>query len=164
MQWYYKLHILFGQLKTIKWTTGLLFQDKANGQHLGIWSPGFPELQVPQKSPHNGSKIQCSLLFMEEALKKILDDQQNNLNPKDTSLHENLNNSINSVNMLAGCVKEILGGQCLSAPSPPKMPKHVFERKQWSHTLLKEAKHYLTWLEHNTGHQITGLEGKRNIN
>lgn len=143
---------------------GLLFQDKANGQHLGIWPPGFPELQVQQKSHHNGSKIQCCLLFMEEALKKILDDQQNNMNPEDTSLHENLNITIHSVSMLAGCVKEILGGQCLPGPSPPKMPKHVFERKQWSHTLLKAAKHYLIWLEHNIGHQITGLEGKCNIN
>lgn len=155
---------MFGWLKTNKWTVCLLFQDKANGQHLGIWFPGFPELQVQPKSAHNGSKIQCCLLFMEDALKRILDDQQNNLNPKDTSLHVNLYNATQRVNTLVGCVKEILGGQCLSVPSPPKMPKHVFERKQWSHTLLKAAKHYLAWLEHNTGHQVTGLERKRDIN
>lgn len=97
---------------------------------------------------------------MEDALKKILDDQKKDLNPNDTLLHKNLNTTIHRVNRLAGCVKEILGGQCLPAPSPPEMPKHVFERKKWSHTLLKAAKHYLTWLEHNTGHQISGLEGK----
>lgn len=69
------------------------------------------------------------------------------MNPGDVSLHEMLTNSISRVKLLRDCLKEVLGGNCSSKP-PPEMPKLVFERKQWSHTLLKMAKHYLDWLQH----------------
>lgn len=144
----------------IKFTVGLLFQDKANGKHLGTWSPGFPELQVQQSSPLQGSKVQCCLLFMAQGLEIVLEDQKTNLNPEDASLHGKLRDAICTVKMLAVCVREILRGECLQKPSPPKMPKHVFERKQWSHTLLKTARDYLGWLERKIGLQITKVKGK----
>ncbi|KAL7391750.1 hypothetical protein ABVT39_014065 [Epinephelus coioides] len=121
--------------------------DKANGEHLGTWSPGFPQLKVHQNSSADGSKVQCSLLFMAQGLGKVLDDQKNNLNPTDVSLHEKLKNAISTVNMLTVCVKDVLGGACSEKPAPPTMPRHTFDRKQWSHTLLKTARDYLAWLE-----------------
>ncbi|XP_041792330.1 uncharacterized protein LOC121606202 [Chelmon rostratus] len=134
--------------------------DEANGKHLGTWSPGFPELQVRQNSSFNASKVQCSLLFMAQGLEKILVDQVRNLNPDDVSLHKNLRETISRVNMLAACVREIHGGECSPKPSPPTMPKHVFERKQWSHTLLKTSRDYLGWLELKLGVQIAKVKGK----
>lgn len=144
-----------------KFAVGLLFQDEANGRHLGTWSPGFPELQVHQNSPLNGSKVQCSLLFMAQGLEKVLEDQRSNLNPQDVSLHKKLRDTISTVNMLAVCVKEIHSGECSPKPPPPKMPKHAFERKQWSHTLLKTARDYLNWLEHKLGLQISKVKRKK---
>ncbi len=144
-----------------KFTVGLLFQDEANGRHLGTWSPGFPELQVHQNSSLNGSNVQCSLLFMAQGLQKVLEDQRRNLNPQDVSLHKKLWNTISSVKMLTVCLNEILGGECSSMPTSPKMPKHAFERKQWSHTLLKTASNYLNWLEHKLGVQISKVKGKK---
>ncbi|XP_068577187.1 uncharacterized protein [Cebidichthys violaceus] len=124
--------------------------DKANGEHLGTWSPGFPELEVHWNSPLDGPKVQCSLLFMAQGLKEVLKDQRDNLNPKDVSLHEKLTDTISKVNMLAVCAKHILSGECSPKPPPPQMPKNTFERKQWSHTLLKTARVYLAWLERST--------------
>lgn len=147
----------------IKLTVGLLFQDKANGKHLGTWSPGFPELQVQENSPLHGTKVQCCLLFIAQGLENILEDQKTNLNPEDDSLHRKLGDAVLRVNMLAVCVKENLGGECSPKPSPPKMPKHAFERKQWSHTLLKTARDYLGWLERKIGLQITRVKGKNKI-
>ncbi|MEQ2302656.1 hypothetical protein AMECASPLE_008913 [Ameca splendens] len=121
--------------------------DKANGEHLGTWSPGFPELQVHNYSSLNGSKVQCSLVFMAQGLEKILEDQYN-LNPADVLLHKNLHNTVSRVKMLKACVENFLKGKCLKKPSPPKMPKYVFDKKQWSHTLLESAKDYLVWLQH----------------
>ncbi|KAM9359890.1 uncharacterized protein ABDE67_000545 [Symphorus nematophorus] len=137
--------------------------DEANGKHLGTWSPGFPELQVDQNSPLLGSKVQCSLLFMAQGLRKVLEDQRRNLNPEDVSLHKKLENTISTVNLLATCLKGILGGECSSNPPPPKMPKHAFERKQWSHTLLKKAMDYLDWLEHKLKVKIPIVKGKNQI-
>nr|XP_046241478.1 uncharacterized protein LOC124057374 [Scatophagus argus] len=137
--------------------------DEANGKHLGTWFPGFPELQVHQNSALIGSKVQCSLLFMTKGLDKVLEDQEKNLNPQDVSLHQKLRDTIFRVNMLTECVKQILGGECLPKPSPPEMPKHAFNRKQWSHTLLKTAKDYLGWLECKLGFQISKVKGKNKI-
>ncbi|XP_040898719.1 uncharacterized protein LOC121184874 [Toxotes jaculatrix] len=136
--------------------------DEANGKHLGTWSPGFPELQVQQNSPLLPSKVQCSLLFMAQGLKKILEDQVNNLNPKDVSLHKNLGATISQIDILAKCVKHILGGECSPKPPPPKMPTHVFDRKQWSHTLLKTARNYLNWLEHKFENKTSKVKGTNN--
>ncbi|XP_054467701.1 uncharacterized protein LOC129101799 [Anoplopoma fimbria] len=119
--------------------------DEANGDHLGAWPPGFPELQVQANSTLNGSKVQCSFLFMAQGLKEVLDDQKNNLNPKDVSLHDKLTRTISKVNSLTACAKNILGGECSPKPPPAKMPTHAFDRKQWSHTLLKTASGYLDW-------------------
>ncbi|XP_038559951.1 uncharacterized protein LOC119891985 [Micropterus salmoides] len=121
--------------------------EEANGKHLGTWPPGFPELQVHQNSPLDGSKVQCGLLFMAQGLEEVLEDQRKNLNPKDVSLHKKLRDTISTVNMLAACVKETFKWECSLKPSPPEMPTYAFERKQWSHTLLKTAKEYLGWLE-----------------
>ncbi|XP_051806853.1 uncharacterized protein LOC110964398 [Acanthochromis polyacanthus] len=121
--------------------------DEANGKHLGSWSPGFPELQVHQNAPVVGSKVQCSLFFLAGALKEVLDDQKNNLNPKDLSLHETLRDTISRVNLLEACLKTVLGGECSPKPSLPTMPEQAFERKQFGHTLLKRARHYLDWLQ-----------------
>ncbi|XP_026177749.1 uncharacterized protein LOC113139023 [Mastacembelus armatus] len=134
--------------------------DEANGQHLGTWSPGFPELQVQQNSSLHGSKVQCSLLFMAHGLEKVLEDQRNNLNPGDVSLHEKLRETIFRVAMLAKCLKDTFGWECSQKPSPPEMPKHAFERKQWSHTLLKTAKKYLSWLERNFVVHIKKVKGR----
>ncbi|XP_034728713.1 uncharacterized protein LOC117945365 [Etheostoma cragini] len=131
--------------------------EKANGEHLGTWPPGFPELQVHHV---HGSKVQCSLLFMSQGLEKVLEDQKNNMNPKDGSLHKTLRNAISGVHMLAACAKYILGGECSPKPPPPNMPKDAFERKQWSHTLLKTAKDYLRWLESKFEVQISKENGK----
>ncbi|XP_015234328.1 PREDICTED: uncharacterized protein LOC107087321 [Cyprinodon variegatus] len=125
----------------------LISFDKANGQHLGTWLPGFPELQV-HKDSFNGPKVQCSLTFMALGLEKILEDQKNDLNPTDVLLHKMLWNTISRVMMLKACMEDFLKGKCPEDPLPPKMPKHVFDRKQWSHTLLKSAKYYLDWMEH----------------
>lgn len=125
--------------------------DEANGRHLGTWSPGFPELQVNQNTSLNGSIVQCSLFFTTQGLEKILEDQRKNLNPQDVSLHKELRETISTVNSLRVCVKEIHGGECSPKPSPPKMPTHAFERKQWSHTLLKTARDYLSWLGRKVG-------------
>ncbi|KAM6943717.1 uncharacterized protein PEZ65_001680 [Lycodopsis pacificus] len=137
--------------------------DKANGEHLGTWSPGFPELEVHQNSPLDGPKVQCSLLFMAQGLKEVLEDQRDNLNPKDVSLHEDLKNTISKVNMLAVCAKHILSGECSPKPPPPKMPTHAFAKKQWSHTLLKTARVYLNWLELKSGVQTSKTKGKNKI-
>ncbi|XP_031161911.1 uncharacterized protein LOC116054480 [Sander lucioperca] len=134
--------------------------EKANGEHLGTWPPGFPELQIHHVQ---GSKVQCSLLFMSQGLKEVLEDQRNNLNPKDVSLHETLRNAISRVDLLAECAKYILGGECSPNPPPPNMPKHAFERKQWSHTLLKTARDYLNWLEHKFEVQISKDKEKSKI-
>lgn len=84
---------------------------------------------------------------MYEGLKDILEDQKNNLNPQNVSLHKKLEETIARIKMLANCINNIFKSTCPSKPSPPKMPKQVFERKQWSHTLLKAAGDYLVWLE-----------------
>lgn len=152
------------QILNLKFTAGLLFQDLANGKHLGTWQPGFPELQVQKDSPVNGSKVQCCLLFMAHGLEKVLDDQKRNLNPGDETLHENLRQAIFMNNMLLNCMKELIGGECSPAPSPPKMPKHVFERKQWSHTLLKTGRDYLGWLELKVGLRFIRVRGKSKLN
>ncbi|XP_055367694.1 uncharacterized protein LOC129604595 [Betta splendens] len=120
--------------------------DEANGKHLGTWSPGFPELQVHRNSPVVQSKVQCSLIFMAQGLGKVLEDQRSNLNPLDVSLHKELKNAIARINMLANCLKSVYGGECSSPPPPPTMPRDTFERKQWSHTLLKTSTVYLEWL------------------
>ncbi|XP_044051446.1 uncharacterized protein LOC122875887 [Siniperca chuatsi] len=137
--------------------------DEANGKHLGTWSPGFPQLQVHQNSPLHPSKVQCSLLFMAQGLEKVLEDQRRNLNPTDVSLDKKLGDTISTVNMLAMCVKKILGGECSPKPSPPEMPKHAFDRKQWSHTLLKTARDYLDWMERKLGVQNSKVKGKNKI-
>ncbi|XP_041644148.1 uncharacterized protein LOC121510246 [Cheilinus undulatus] len=138
--------------------------DEANGKHLGTWSPGFPELHVDENSTILGPTVQCSLLFMSQGLKDILQDQRSNLNPTDVSLHKELRKTIASVDMLAVCMKEVIGGECPSTPSPPNMPRHVFERKQWSHTLLKRARGYLDWVENNIPTNETKSKRKYVVN
>ncbi|XP_030592742.1 uncharacterized protein LOC115785346 [Archocentrus centrarchus] len=123
----------------------LHYFDEANGK-VGTWPPGFPELQVQNNFPPIWEKVHCSLLFMYEGLKKIFEDQKSNLNPQNIVLHK-LKETTARVELLADCVENTSGGHCPQKPSPPKMPKHVFERKQWSHTLLKTARDYLVWLE-----------------
>lgn len=140
---------------------GPLFQDEANGKPVGTWSPGFPELQVHQNSSPSRPKVQCSLHFMAQGLEKILEDQKNHLNPKDDSLHKQLRDSISRVRMLAVCVAHHLGGKCPHKPPPPKMPKAVFDRKQWSHTLLKLAVDYLDWLQQEVPEVSPVKEAKR---
>ncbi|KAK2837991.1 hypothetical protein Q5P01_015203 [Channa striata] len=133
--------------------------DKANGKHLGTWSPGFPELHVHDNASFNGSKVQCSLIFMDHGLGRILEDQRNNLNPEDVLLHKLLEDTVSRVSMLTNCVKHILGGECSPKPPRPEMPVHAFERKQWSHTLLKEARDYLDWLERKFEPQTSKVKG-----
>lgn len=130
-----------------------LFQDKANGKHLGNWSPGFPELHVHYDEPLLASRVQCKLLFIVGGLQEILEDQRKNLNPEDFGLHLKLKDAILTINTLSHCLKEVLGGECQSRPNLPKMPLYVFARKQWSHTLLEEAKTYLGWLHDKTKSQ-----------
>lgn len=101
---------------------------------------------------------------MAYGLEKVLEDQRSNLNPEDVSLHKKLADTISRVNMLRACVKEVLGGECSPKPPPPKLPTHTFERKQWSHTLLKTAKNYLDWMEHKVGVHILKIKGKNEIN
>lgn len=84
---------------------------------------------------------------MAQGLEDILEDQRSDMNPTDTSLHTKLKEAIAMVNVLVICVQGIHGGECSSKPSPPKMPKQAFGRKQWSHTMLKASKDYLVWLE-----------------
>ncbi|XP_071339793.1 uncharacterized protein [Trachinotus anak] len=136
--------------------------EKANGKDLGTWSPGFPELQVHQNSPLVPSKVQCSFLFMVQGLGKVLKDQSSNLNPKDVSLHQVLKDTISHIKMLQMCVKHILGGECPSEPTPPKMPIDVFEKKQWSDTLLKAARDYLNWLVHKFQEHSAKVNGTNN--
>ncbi|XP_037535950.1 uncharacterized protein LOC119413011 [Nematolebias whitei] len=135
--------------------------DEANGKHVGTWSLGFPELQVHRNSSPSGPKVQCSLHFMAQGMEKILKDQKNNLNPQDVSLHKKLRGTISRVRMLAVCVENHLGGKCSHEPPPPKMPKHVFERKQWSRTLLKLAGDYLDWLQQEVMEVSPIKEAKR---
>ncbi|XP_060894380.1 uncharacterized protein LOC132974367 [Labrus mixtus] len=137
--------------------------DEANGKHLGTWSPGFPELQVNINSSLHGSKVQCSLIFIAQGMEKILEDQKSNLNPEDSRLHKKLRETISRVNMLAVCMKQTLGGECIPAPPLPVMPKHVYERKQWSHTLLKTAKDYLNWLEDKIEVHMSTVKEKKKI-
>ncbi|KAK5870786.1 hypothetical protein PBY51_003704 [Eleginops maclovinus] len=94
--------------------------EKDNGENLGNWAPGFPEIQVEHHSRPEGSKVQCSLLFMVQGLKKVLEDQWDNLNPNGDELHNKLRNTIAMVNMLQVCAKHILGGEC----SPKPVPTH----------------------------------------
>lgn len=138
----------------------LLFQDKANGKHLGTWPPGFPELLVHHNSPLLGSRVQCSLVFMAGGLQEILEDQRTNLNPEDLALHQKLKDTASTVNTLSHCLKEVLGGECRPKPRPPKIPQPVFERKQWSHTLLEEAETYLGWLQRKIRDQIIRCKDK----
>uniref|UniRef100_UPI003AAD972A uncharacterized protein n=1 Tax=Centroberyx gerrardi TaxID=166262 RepID=UPI003AAD972A len=138
--------------------------DEANGEDLPLWSPGFPELHTPQDSPPLGGKVQCSLLFMAQGLEEVLEDQKNNLNTEDVSLHEKLKDTVSMVNMLAVCVKDVLGGECSPEPPRPKMPKHAFERKKWGHTLLEAARLYLAWLEREVMVQMSKVEVKSNEN
>lgn len=138
-------------------------QDEANGKHLGTWSPGFPELNVHQKSPIHVSNVQCSLFFMAQGIGKILEDQSSNLNPQDVLLQTMLRDTISEINMLAMCLRSVLGGECSLKPSPPAMPVHVFERKQWSHTLLKMARDYLVWLQKKIEVGIIKVNGRNNI-
>ncbi|XP_040011736.1 uncharacterized protein LOC120805511 [Xiphias gladius] len=137
--------------------------NKANGEHLGTWSPGFPELQVHQNAPLIPSKVHCGLLFVSQGLEKVLEDQRSNLNPTDLSLHKAIGDTIAHVDMLAKCVKHVLRGECSSKPSAPEMPVHVFERKQWSHSLMSTARDYLKWLEHRLGVHISKDKGTSNI-
>lgn len=126
---------------------------------LGTWLPGFPELQAHQNSPVLGSKVQCSLIFMAQGLQEVLEDQRSNLNPEAVLLHQQLQVSIARVDLLAKCLKVTLGGDCSTKPPPPRMPSHTFERKQWSHTLLKTARGYLSWLQRKVAEQLQQLEG-----
>ncbi|KAG7489456.1 hypothetical protein JOB18_012607 [Solea senegalensis] len=137
--------------------------DEANGKHLGKWLPGFPELQVDHDTPLLPSNVQCSLLFMEQGLKEVLEDQWSNLNPTDDSLLKTLQDTIVYIHMLNKCVKHMLGGDCSSKPLPPKIPTYVFERKQWSHTLLKTSKGYMNWLEHRLSAYILKVTVKNNL-
>lgn len=98
---------------------------------------------------------------MAKGLEKILEDQKKHLNTEDFSLHEKLGESIARVNMLSACAKESLGGECSPEPSPPKMPKHAFDRKQWSHTLLQAARDYLGWLKLKLGVQMSKIMVKK---
>lgn len=122
--------------------------NKANGGHLGTWSPGFPQLKVDTQTPFNGPNVQCSLTFMAQGLEKILEDQKKNLNPTDVSLHRKLHEAISKVRMLKACVENFYEGKCSAKQLPPKMPQNTFKKKQWSHTLLISAKEYLIWLQH----------------
>ncbi|XP_020492253.2 uncharacterized protein [Labrus bergylta] len=137
--------------------------DEANGKHLGTWSPGFPELQVNINSFLHGPKVQCSLIFIAQGMEKVLEDQKSNLNPEDSPLHKKLRETISRVNMLAVCMNQTLGGECFPVPPLPVMPKHVYARKQWSHTLLKTAKDYLDWLEDKIEVHISTVNEKKKI-
>ncbi|XP_076007101.1 uncharacterized protein LOC143001389 [Genypterus blacodes] len=114
---------------------------------IGVWSPGFPALRVPHSYPLSWSKVQCRLDFMAQGLEEILEDQRSNMNPSHTSLHRQLKETIAMVYLLELCVQGTHGGECSSKLSPPKIPKQTFERKQWSHTMLKASEDYLAWLE-----------------
>lgn len=138
-------------------------QEKANGKNLGTWPPGFPKLQVHHNSPNHWAKVQCSLVFMAQGLEKLLEDQKNNLNPKDLLLHEKLSHTISRVNMLATCVKHIHREKCSSKDSPPTLPKSEFDKKQWGDTLLVASREYLEWLEHQFGVQMTKVKGPNQI-
>ncbi|KAK5932152.1 hypothetical protein CgunFtcFv8_003881 [Champsocephalus gunnari] len=137
--------------------------DKDNGEPPGTWAPGFPELQVEKDSPPQGSKVQCSLLFMAQGLKKVLEDQRDDLNPNSVELHKKLGSTISNVNLLAACAKHTIGGECSLKPPPPQMPKDAFKKKQWSHTLLMTARAYLDWLELKFGQQSSKVKGKNKI-
>lgn len=122
--------------------------DKANGGNLGIWSPGFPLLPANQSGPLHGPEVQCSLHFMAKGLKEIKEDQKTDLNPTDVYLDKLFEKTIFRVKSLALCVKFVLKGECSNEPSPPIIPKHAFEKKQWSRTLLISARDYLTSMKH----------------
>ncbi|KAM9744484.1 uncharacterized protein ACNS7B_011652 isoform 2-T2 [Menidia menidia] len=129
--------------------------DEANGKHLGTWSPGFPELEVHPESPPTGPQVQCSLHFLAQGLLKVLHDQRTSIFPRDAPLLQTLRDAVSRVQQLEACVKSYFGGECAPKPPPPKMPKYVFERKQWSHTLIKSARDYLNWLQHKFQNQIS---------
>ncbi|XP_018516470.1 uncharacterized protein LOC108872961 [Lates calcarifer] len=137
--------------------------DKANGENLGNWSGGFPELHVQKNTSLIPSKVQCCLHFVAQGLGKVLEDQRSNLNPTDYSLHEKLGDAISHINMLAKCAKHILGGECSHRPPTPEMPEYAFQRKQWSHTLLKAAGDYLNWLEQKFEVHISNVKETNNI-
>ena len=88
-----------------------------------------------------------------------MEDQRFNLNPTDVTLHQTFERTISQVELLAKCVKHSLGGECSLKLSPPKMPVHAFERKQWGHTLLRLARDYLKWLEHKFIALISKVKG-----
>lgn len=142
----------------------LLFQDKSNGKHLGTWYPGFPDLQVAHNSSLLASEVQCSLVFVAGGLQEILEDQIKNLNPEDWALHLNLKKAVFTINTLSHCLHEVLGGECQPKPSSPQMPKAAFARKQWSHTLLEEAKTYLGWLQQKLKSQNNEYNDKDTLN
>ncbi|XP_029685778.1 uncharacterized protein [Takifugu rubripes] len=133
--------------------------DRANGESLGTWTPGFSELEVQTNSTVNGTNVQCSLLFVVQGLKEILKDQKEDLNPHNYILHKELKDSIFRTNLLKECAKQILRGDCSPAPPPPKIPITYFDRKQWSHTLLETAGIYISWLEHKITEQ-TNFDAK----
>ncbi|XP_035496449.1 uncharacterized protein LOC118314244 isoform X2 [Scophthalmus maximus] len=131
--------------------------EEANGNDSGTWSPGFPELRV-RPDP---SKIQCSLLFMVKGLEEVLEDQRSNLNPGAVALHGALERAIFNARMLANCVNHTLGWQCDFPPPAPAMPTgHLFQRIQWSCTLLQAARGYLKWLQHQFSLHCSKATGK----
>ncbi|KAF6735398.1 hypothetical protein FQA47_021356 [Oryzias melastigma] len=120
------------------------FED-VNGKHLGTWSPGFPELDVHQNAPLDGAKVQCGLSVVAQGLEKVL-EQQKHLYQNETVLKKWLKETTLRVQLLGQCLQNVLGGECFPKPSLPEMPRHLFERKQWGHTLLKAAERYVGWL------------------
>lgn len=101
---------------------------------------------------------------MSQGLKEILVDQTNNLNPYDTTLHKDFQASIYNTNMLRACLRGVLGGNCSTPLPPPEVPTHAFETKEWAHTLLGAARHYLDWLERQILSLLSKLKKKKQLN
>ncbi|XP_053726813.1 uncharacterized protein LOC128762527 isoform X1 [Synchiropus splendidus] len=124
--------------------------DKANGNNLGTWNTGFPELKSECSSPSDPEKVVCGLHFIHLGLKKILKDQETRQSPTDVTLHKQLNDTLLRVDHLAQCVKYRFNcGKCGQPAHALEMPVNTFERKQWSHTFLKEARHYVGCIRFN---------------